>query len=58
MTGEDRPSGNRLAEVADAAARAFRMLPAVPQDILPRGGAEVRRPPTGSLPTRTRWNGT
>ncbi|MCX4791181.1 MULTISPECIES: gas vesicle protein K [unclassified Streptomyces] len=44
MTGEDRPPGNRLDEVADAAARAFRMLPAVPQDVPPRGGTEARRP--------------
>ncbi|MFF2409529.1 gas vesicle protein K [Streptomyces sp. NPDC058092] len=44
MAGEDRPPGNRLDEVADAAARAFRMLPAVPQDVPPRGGTGARRP--------------
>lgn len=58
MSGKGQPPGSRLDEIADAAARAFRMLPAMPQDILPRGGAEARRPPIGSLPPRTRWNGT
>ncbi|MCX4397963.1 MULTISPECIES: gas vesicle protein K [unclassified Streptomyces] len=44
MSGKGQPPGSRLDEIADAAARAFRMLPAMPQDILPRGGAEARRP--------------
>ncbi|WP_326607962.1 MULTISPECIES: gas vesicle protein K [unclassified Streptomyces] len=43
MTGEDHPPGNRLDEVADAAARAFRLLPAPPQDVMPCGSAD-RRP--------------
>lgn len=44
MTAEERTPGNRLDEVADAAARAFRMLPAMPQDAPPRGKAEAHRP--------------
>ncbi|MCX5317437.1 gas vesicle protein K [Streptomyces sp. NBC_00154] len=43
MTGEDHPPGNRFDEVADAAARAFRLLPAPPQDVMTCGGAD-RRP--------------
>ncbi|MFB8033873.1 gas vesicle protein K [Streptomyces sp. NPDC056004] len=44
MTAEKRTPGNRLDEVADAAVRAFRMLPAMPQDAPPRDRAEARRP--------------
>ncbi|MFE4335737.1 gas vesicle protein K [Streptomyces sp. NPDC056831] len=44
MTAEERTPGNRLDEVADAAVRAFRMLPAMPQDVPPRDRAEARRP--------------
>ncbi|MGW1102524.1 gas vesicle protein K [Streptomyces sp. NPDC002540] len=44
MTAEDRTPVNRLEEVADAAVRAFRMLPAMPQDAPPRDRAEARRP--------------
>lgn len=44
MTAEERTPGNRLDEVADAAVRAFRMLPAMPQDAPPRDRAEARRP--------------
>ncbi|MEV5200745.1 gas vesicle protein K [Streptomyces sp. NPDC053720] len=45
MTAEKRPPpGNRLDEVADAAVRAFRMLPAMPQEVPPRRRAESRRP--------------
>lgn len=58
MTAEERPPGNRLDEVADAAVRAFRMLPAMPQDAPPRDGASSRRPPAGSPRTRTQWNAT
>ncbi|MFE2937080.1 MULTISPECIES: gas vesicle protein K [unclassified Streptomyces] len=43
MTAEKRTPGNRLDEVADAAVRAFRMLPATPQDAPPRGRGEARR---------------
>ncbi|MEL5960312.1 gas vesicle protein K [Streptomyces sp. CLV115] len=44
MTSEEHPPGNRLDEVADAAARAFRLLPAMPQDAPPRGRADARGP--------------
>ncbi|MFB7211287.1 gas vesicle protein K [Streptomyces sp. NPDC056255] len=44
MTAEERSPGNRLDEIADAAVRAFRMLPAMPQDTPPRGKAEAHRP--------------
>ncbi|MFC9759896.1 gas vesicle protein K [Streptomyces sp. NPDC056921] len=44
MTAEERTPGNRLDEVADAAVRAFRMLPAMPQDVPPRDRAKARRP--------------
>ncbi|MFE7267640.1 gas vesicle protein K [Streptomyces sp. NPDC057592] len=44
MTAEKRTPGNRLDEVADAAVRAFRMLPAMPQDAPPRDREEARRP--------------
>lgn len=42
MRPEDRP--DRLGEVADAAARAFRLLPAVPHDITPAGRPGPRTP--------------
>ncbi|KPC60823.1 gas vesicle protein K [Streptomyces chattanoogensis] len=41
--GADRPPG-RFDEVADAASRAFRLLPAAPQDSLPRAGSASRGP--------------
>ncbi|MFE1174897.1 gas vesicle protein K [Streptomyces sp. NPDC058773] len=44
MTAEDRRPGNRFDDVADAAHRAFRLLPAAPQDIPPPGGPAARRP--------------
>ncbi|MER6104082.1 gas vesicle protein K [Streptomyces sp. NPDC001832] len=44
MTDETRrPGKNRFDEVADAAARAFRLLPAAPQDILPPSGSKANR---------------
>ncbi|MER7807644.1 gas vesicle protein K [Streptomyces sp900116325] len=43
MTDEDHPPGNRFDEVADAANRAFRLLPAPPQDVMTCGRAD-RRP--------------
>jgi hypothetical protein len=43
MTGETNRPRSRLDEVAEAAARAFQVLPASPQDDPPRGGG-VRRP--------------
>ncbi|MFC8235515.1 gas vesicle protein K [Streptomyces sp. NPDC058232] len=43
MTGEDHSPGNRFDEVADAATRAFRLLPAPPQDVMTCGRAD-RRP--------------
>lgn len=55
MTGEDHPPGNRFDEVADAATRAFRLLPAPPQDVMTCGRADRRRL-SGSPPTPTRWN--
>ncbi|MEU8680924.1 gas vesicle protein K [Streptomyces sp. NPDC048611] len=42
MTAEDRRPGSRFDDVADAAHRAFRMLPAAPQDIPPPGGRASR----------------
>ncbi|MFE6666160.1 gas vesicle protein K [Streptomyces sp. NPDC057697] len=44
MTPEERRPGGRLDEVADAAVRAFRTLPAKPQDVQPEDGAGRRRP--------------
>ncbi|ARH90065.1 MULTISPECIES: gas vesicle protein K [Streptomyces] len=46
MTAEDdgRPPGNRFDDIADAADRAFRLLPAAPQDTQPPAGAAPRRP--------------
>ncbi|MEU8916855.1 gas vesicle protein K [Streptomyces sp. Je 1-4] len=44
MTAEDRRPGNRFDDVADAAHRAFRLLPAAPQDIPPPSSAAARRP--------------
>ncbi|WP_406474042.1 gas vesicle protein K [Streptomyces platensis] len=44
MTAEDRRPGNRFDDVADAADRAFRLLPAAPQDIPPPGGPTARHP--------------
>ncbi|MFJ8849919.1 gas vesicle protein K [Streptomyces sp. NPDC102437] len=44
MTAEEHAPRDRLDEVADAAVRAFRMLPAMPQDAPPRDRAEARRP--------------
>ncbi|MEV5484712.1 gas vesicle protein K [Streptomyces sioyaensis] len=44
MTDEDRRPASRFDDVADAAARAFRLLPAAPQDELPPGGGERRGP--------------
>ncbi|MFD5188556.1 gas vesicle protein K [Streptomyces sp. NPDC058357] len=44
MTSDERPPGGRLDEVADAAVRAFRTLPAMPQDVQPGDGAGTRRP--------------
>lgn len=41
MTGEDHPPGNRFDEVADAATRAFRLLPAPPQDVMTCGRADL-----------------
>ncbi|MEV6162075.1 gas vesicle protein K [Streptomyces sp. NPDC052052] len=43
MTDETRRPADRSAEVADAAARAFRLLPAAPQDVLPPRGSQARR---------------
>lgn len=42
MPGEAGGPGNRFADVADAAARAFQLLPAAPQDIAPPAGAAGR----------------
>ncbi|TJZ59335.1 gas vesicle protein K [Streptomyces piniterrae] len=42
--GEDRLPVNRFDDVADAAARAFRLLPAAPQDLPPPGSSEKPRP--------------
>lgn len=44
MTDEDRRPAQRFDDVADAAARAFRLLPAAPQDEPPPGGRERRSP--------------
>ena len=44
MTGEDRPRGNRFDDVADAAARAFSLLPAEPEDVRPPSDDGPRRP--------------
>ncbi|AWN25992.1 MULTISPECIES: gas vesicle protein K [Streptomyces] len=44
MTAEDRRPGSRFDDVADAAHRAFRLLPAAPQDIPPPNSAAARRP--------------
>jgi hypothetical protein len=44
MTGEDHRPRSRLDEVADAADRAFRLLPASPQDHPPPGSRGPRRP--------------
>ncbi|MEU5209136.1 gas vesicle protein K [Streptomyces sp. NPDC020742] len=41
---DGRRPGNRFDDVADAAARAFRLLPAAPQDDLPPAGPGPRRP--------------
>lgn len=51
---DDRPPepSDRLGEVADAAARAFRLLPAVPRD------TASPAPRAGSAPTPTRSNAT
>ncbi|MCX4850052.1 gas vesicle protein K [Streptomyces sp. NBC_00893] len=43
MTAEKRPPCHRLDEVADAAVRAFRTLPAMPQDAPPQGREKARR---------------
>ncbi|MCK7624360.1 gas vesicle protein K [Streptomyces sp. RS10V-4] len=45
MTGEDGAGGDRFAEVADAAARAFRLLPAAPQELRQARGAGSRGAP-------------
>ncbi|AOP47084.1 gas vesicle protein K [Streptomyces lydicus] len=42
--GDGRPAGNRFDDIADAAARAFRLLPAAPQDIQPPAGGAPRGP--------------
>lgn len=46
MTGEDGRAGppDRLGEVSDAAGRAFRLLPAAPQDVAPAAGRGAARP--------------
>jgi hypothetical protein len=44
MSDEEHPPGSRLDEVAEAAARAFRLLPAPPQEDQPLGSREPRRP--------------
>ncbi|MGW0700205.1 gas vesicle protein K [Streptomyces sp. NPDC002867] len=47
MTSEDRdPARNRLDEVADAAARAFHLLPATPRDLPPAGEEPPVRTPS------------
>ncbi|MER5361201.1 gas vesicle protein K [Streptomyces sp. NPDC002785] len=43
MTDETRRPVNRFDEVADAAARALRLLPAAPQDVLPPSGSKAQR---------------
>ncbi|MGW7576069.1 gas vesicle protein K [Streptomyces sp. NPDC054765] len=43
MTADDRRPGNRFDDVADAAARAFQLLPAAPQDVVRPAGGEPRR---------------
>ncbi|WP_069174169.1 gas vesicle protein K [Streptomyces griseus] len=45
MTDEEHPPGNRLDEVAEAAARAFRLLPAPPR------GNSAPRPPAHRIAT-------
>ncbi|MDC7340157.1 gas vesicle protein K [Streptomyces lydicus] len=42
--GDGRPPGNRFDDIADAADRAFRLLPAAPQDTQSPAGAAPRRP--------------
>ncbi|MEV7031880.1 gas vesicle protein K [Streptomyces sp. NPDC093272] len=42
--GRSPGSPDRLAEVADAAGRAFRLLPAVPEDVAPAGRPGPSRP--------------
>ena len=42
MTADEPRPGNRFDDVADAAARAFRLLPAAPQDVPYPAGAEPR----------------
>ncbi|MFF8846346.1 gas vesicle protein K [Streptomyces sp. NPDC015127] len=47
MTAEDRSSSrHRLDEVADAAARAFQLLPATPRDLPPPGEGPPARTPS------------
>lgn len=55
--GESRPP-RRADEVAEAAARAFRLLPAAPRDLHPPVGKRSRSPAGGSAPTATPSNGT
>ncbi|TSB32840.1 gas vesicle protein K [Streptomyces sp. NBC_01525] len=43
MRGEGRAPRNRFDDVADAATRAFRLLPAAPEDITPSTGPEAHR---------------
>ncbi|MFD9811944.1 gas vesicle protein K [Streptomyces sp. NPDC059080] len=43
MRGEGRAPRNRFDDVADAATRAFRLLPAAPQDIAPSTGPDAHR---------------
>ncbi|MFG2290388.1 gas vesicle protein K [Streptomyces sp. NPDC048595] len=42
--GDGRRQGTRFDDVAEAATRAFRLLPAAPQDTLPPSGAARHRP--------------
>ncbi|MCZ1011127.1 gas vesicle protein K [Streptomyces lydicus] len=44
MTAGDRRPGSRFDDVADAAARAFDLLPSTPQDVRPPAGPGPRRP--------------
>lgn len=55
--GERRPP-SRADEVAEAAARAFRLLPAAPRDLDPPAGKGSRSPLGESAPTATPSNGT
>lgn len=58
MTAGDRRPGSRFDDVADAAARAFELLPSTPQDVRPRPGRDHEGRHTGSAPTPTRSSGT